>query len=332
MGSPYKLMFTNSSLMRTQQRLLDIIKEKYDIQLVDDNPDYIIASAFDSLDVLTYQKAVRILFTGENITPDFNIYDYAIGFDHLCFGDRYLRIPLYCLYPDYDNLCSGRLSVQDYRSLAKRKFCSFVVSNGSGSDPIRTEFFEELCKYKKVDSAGRYMNNMGGGYLKNKRDFLAEYKFNIAFENSYVDGYTTEKIMDPMIVNSVPIYWGNRMVNIDFNPHSFINLSNYDTVQECIDRIIELDSDDNKYIELLHQSWFNEDGGYFNYKERIWDFFGNIFSKPVSQAKYISNYGYQPYYRQRFLSHCRHENPWTKGIGYYYRGKNFFHRFLSNIK
>ncbi|CCF79843.1 hypothetical protein HBZS_102910 [Helicobacter bizzozeronii CCUG 35545] len=37
----------------------------------------------------------RLVFMGENERIDFNVYDFAMGFDHLEFGDRYLRVPLY---------------------------------------------------------------------------------------------------------------------------------------------------------------------------------------------------------------------------------------------
>lgn len=310
-----RIKFTNASLMRTQQRLLDILRERFNILLVDESPDYVIGTAFDTIDTLKHKDAVKILFTGENIVPDFNFYDYAIGFDHLEFGDRYLRIPLYCFYPNFDDLCSGKTFPKEYDLLAKRKFCSFVVSNSNGADPIRGKFFKELCKYKIVDSAGLYLNNMGGTYLEDKQSFIANYKFNIAFENSQVDGYTTEKIMEPMAVNSIPIYWGNRKVAKDFNPQSFIDLSNFDCIKDCIDYIIQLDKDDDKYLSMLRQSWFNTDGGLQDYKERIWSFFDNIFSKPKCESIYLSNYGYQPYYRDS-IARTHRMTPYEKTIKY----------------
>ena len=314
------LRFANTSLMRTQQRLLDILQERFNVQVVDENPDYVIGSAFTPFKMMEYPHAVKILFTGENIVPDFNLYDYAIGFDHLTFGDRYLRLPLYCFYPDYDVLCKGEEFQIDYSLLAERKFCSFVVSNGKGAHPIRDEFFKELCKYKIVDSAGKHLNNMGGAYLEDKRSFISDYKFNIAFENSRVDGYTTEKIMEPMAVNSIPIYWGNPSIAKDFNTKSFINLNDFGSMKECIDYIIELDNNDDLYIEKLKQSWFDEKRNYCDYKERIWDFFEVIFSKPQSEAGYLTEFGYQPFYREK-LQQYRWMAPYEKPVRIYHKTK-----------
>lgn len=310
-----KIKFLNHPLMKTQQRLINILSEKFEIKLVDKNPDILICSAFDTIEVLKYPDTVTILFTGENISPDFNIFDYAIGFDDLKFGDRYIRLPLYCFYPDFDSLCNGDTLPESYDMMANRKFCSFVVSNGNGSDPIRTEFFKELSKYKKVDSAGRYMNNMGGGYLEDKRSFISEYKFNIAFENSAVLGYTTEKIMEPMAVNSIPIYWGNKNVVKDFNTESFVNLHDFSSIAECISYIIELDQNDEKYLSMLKRPWFNPDNSNLNYKTRLCSFFENIINKPVSDRKYTSKYGYQPFYREKItLYHWM--KPYSKPLRY----------------
>ena len=59
-----------------------------------------------------------------------------------------------------------------------------------------------------------------------------------------------------MKVNSIPIYWGNPIVNKEFNTKSFINWYDYKSPNEMIEHIKELDQDDNKYMEMLRQPWF----------------------------------------------------------------------------
>ena len=88
-------------------------------------------------------------------------------------------------------------------------------------------------------------------------DFIKDYKFVISFENSSFLGYTTEKLVEPMLMNSIPIYWGNPEVEIDFNTKSFVNINDFKTYDEAIEYIIELDRDDVKYLELALQPWLN---------------------------------------------------------------------------
>ena len=59
-----------------------------------------------------------------------------------------------------------------------------------------------------------------------------------------------------MTVNSMPIYWGNPVIDREFNRHSFINFYDFDNIDRMIDYVIELDNNDDMYIEKLKQHWF----------------------------------------------------------------------------
>lgn len=39
--------------------------------------------------------------------------------------------------------------------------------------------------------------------------FVGQYKFTLAFENAVCDDYITEKLWRPLIVGSIPIYYGS---------------------------------------------------------------------------------------------------------------------------
>jgi hypothetical protein len=167
---------------------------------------------------------------------------------------RNYRLPLYLLYDGYYELARPKF-IDD--SMSKRKFCNFVASNGNCQE--RNQFVESLSKYKKVDCGGRWMNNIGYP-VQDKRKFQSEYKFSVAFENNAYrpqhPGYTTEKIMEPMTVNSIPLYWGNPQINKEFNTKSFVNFYDFGSFDDMIEYIIELDKNDDKYMEMLNQPWF----------------------------------------------------------------------------
>ncbi|WP_080902829.1 glycosyltransferase family 10 domain-containing protein [Parabacteroides sp. Marseille-P3160] len=257
----------------------------FDLELNPD-PDYLIYSTFGSSH-LKYTNSIKIYFTGENDVPDFNFCDYAIGFQHLSFEDRYLRLPLYLLYSEYETI-KNKVITPD---LAKRKFCNFVYSNSIYSTPLREQFFLLLSKYKKIDSGGRLLNNIGGA-VQNKLDFIKDYKFTIAFENSSLSGYTTEKLMEPMTVNSLPIYWGNPSVQLDFNKASFICIQDYESMDMAIKEIIRLDKDDEAYLQKLSTPWLNKEQREIDWDQRISSFFDNIFNQPLEKAKRTTIYGY----------------------------------------
>jgi hypothetical protein len=81
-------------------------------------------------------------FTGECISPDFNLCDYAFGFDWIEFGDRYFRCPNYLLYESCWDISKRLCSNVDRDDLRSKKFCNFIYSNGNGVHPYRDDFFE----------------------------------------------------------------------------------------------------------------------------------------------------------------------------------------------
>lgn len=268
-----------------------ILEKDYEI-IIDPNPDYLFFSAY-GYNHLKYRTCIKIYYSMENIEPDFNLCDYAIAFQHIQAGDRYLRYPYY-LITGFERLNSQPF---DIKQVLNRKFCNFVYSNSKWADPLRKLFFEKLCKYKKVDSGGIYLNNIGAPVV-DKMGFIKDYKFTIAFENSSLSGYTTEKIVEPMIVNSMPIYWGNPDIHLDFNTESFVSVNEYETIEGAIEEIIRLDNDDEAYIDKLSKPWYNGED-FFSYQLKLLSFLKNIFEQELSKAKRRTDYGFVRIYRRK---------------------------------
>ncbi len=247
-----RINFTDfwSGFDKTNNYFYNLLKEEFDIE-ISNNPDYLFFSVFGNQH--QNYNCVKIFYTGENVAPPLGYCDWSFSFDYLNDVRNY-RLPHYLLYDGYYELTRPKI-IED--SMIDRKFCNFVASNGSCEE--RNKFVTELSKYKKVDSGGRFMNNIGGP-VSDKRNFQSEYKFSIAFENdAYRPGYEwyiTEKIMEPMTVNSIPIYKGGHKISEDFNTKSFVNCHDFLNLYDAIEWIIELDKNDNKYLEMLNQSWF----------------------------------------------------------------------------
>ncbi len=251
----------------------NLLKEEFDIE-ISNNPDVLFFSVFGSQH--QNYRCKKVFYTGENVAPPLGYCDYSFSFDYLD-DIRNYRLPHYLLYDGYYELVRPKVIEQ---SMVNRKFCNFVASNSSCNE--RNLFVQELSKYKKVDSGGRWMNNIGYP-VSDKRKFQSEYKFSVAFENNAYrpqhPGYTTEKIMEPMTVNSIPIYWGNPLINKEFNEKSFVNFYDFNDTNKMIEYIIELDKDDNKYLEMLNQPWFTDNNIPDNNKlENIKSFLYKIFN------------------------------------------------------
>ncbi len=238
----------------TENYFFNLLSLNYEVE-ISDTPQMLIYSCYGK-EYLKY-NCTKLFYTAENLRPDFTGCDYAITFDYN--NDiRHFRLPLYAIYMDNE---TSQLQMQrNYTKeealdiwKSKTKFCCMVVSNGQSKK--RLDFFNKLSKYKKVDSGGKVMNNVGGP-VKDKMEFIKDYRFVIAYENASNAGYTTEKLIEPFLTNSIPIYWGNPLVTKDFNEASFINLNTSKTEEDLIKEIIAIDNDEQKAVEMLMQPKF----------------------------------------------------------------------------
>ena len=203
MKKPIRIKFVDfwDDFVPEQSLFYQLLSQKYEIELTD-NPDYLFCSVFGD-EHLRYD-CVKIFYTGENQCPDFNLYDYAIGFERLTLGDRYFRLPIYYLYAN--DFAAMQAKHETVSLDGKEHFCSFVYSNNNAS-PHREAFLNKLNEYQTVSSGGRYRNNVGGP-VADKLQFQLTHKFSIAFENSSYPGYCTEKLVQSFAARTIPIYWG----------------------------------------------------------------------------------------------------------------------------
>ncbi len=274
--------------VKTDNWFYHLLRERFEVQICD-NADFLIFCDLGQ-HVHRVHNCVKIHYCVEDFLPDFRICDYAFTC-HQMDDARNMRLPCYALR-------SARHLVKDdgeaEKILAtKTKFCAFLASYANKKTRLRNDFFHKLCKYKKVDSAGGALNNVGYRVPPGpeaKLDFLRPYKFNLAFENRSLPGYTTEKIVDAMQARAMPIYWGNPEVKLEFNSRSFLNYFDFPDEEALLAKIIELDQDDAKYMEFLRQPYFhhNQPNEFFS-RERVLDQFEKIFTTsitPVSARRY----------------------------------------------
>jgi hypothetical protein len=237
---------------------------------------------------------LRVFFTGENYRPDLNVSDYAITFDYND-DPRHYRLPFYVLSPGIADLT---LEKDPQAILAsKTRFCNFIYSNPRCK--IRNDFFHKLNQYKRVDAAGKLFNNIGaplkavhpgdrtwdtqqrGWRDEVKIQFQRQYKFTIAFENSSRAGYCTERLADALLANTIAIYWGDTQVARDLNTRAFINCHEYASLDDVIEVVKTLDTDDDLYKEYLAQPYITQHGIACSLNEdRFFDWLDNAINNP----------------------------------------------------
>lgn len=311
-----KFVDFQNGLDETDNFFIDSLKKNFDVEVSDD-PDYLFFGAY-GYKHLDYD-CIRIMWTIENYVPDFNIADYALSYEIMEFGDRHLRFPFFLNRPEIENV-KKTIERKPIDISKKKDFCSFVVSNEWGDD-YRIRLFHELSKYKKVDSGGRSLNNIGGPIgmgLDKKFEFDSTHKFSFALENAQNPGYTTEKITDAFAAGCIPIYWGDPNIEEEFNPKSFINCNDL-TVEEAVERIKEVDQNDELYKSMLNEPAFL--GDLNKYLDDFDNFLFNICNQPLEKA----------YRRDRVMKGKTQEHQYKLINKIYYKPYNFLIKVAKTL-
>ena len=305
------------SIKRFLGRFQDVDPSILEFEIDQDAPDYLIA--FPLLYVSPRESYLKFIqdsvgkitvmdIMGEALAPNLNLFDYHIGFDQTSSDGR-------ILYAPYETNLRVRVnaSCPDERKdalSAKTGFCNYIYSHGGGH-PYRIQLFSLLSEYKRVDSIGKHLNNTPCRVPRENTDWKEgsimlkkPYKFSIACENAWSRGYTTEKIMTSFLADSIPVYWGNPLIEEEYNPKAFINCHRYHSLEEVVAEIKRIDEDDDLWMSIMSEPrqlpWQIE-----REHERLNQLTSSlveIFASPLEQARRRGNGLWPDYYRNFFIN------------------------------
>jgi hypothetical protein len=263
--------------------LMDKLKEKFIIKFNENNPDYLIYNVFGTKHLNPkYNNAIKIAIFTENRIPDFNKADYVIGHYHINYLDRYFKYSIF-LWLNLNNTFYNLIRKRVLENPTRIKFCAAVISNRQYTNGFRLNFIKELNKYKRIDMGGYYNNNIGGR-VKDKVKFLSSYKFSISMENSEGNGYISEKILDSFSAGTIPIYYGDYMIDEYINPKSYILIKGEKDMFEKIEYIKKIDNDINLYKSLLKENVFLDNNIRNKNDKELKQFLQHIFEQDKSKA------------------------------------------------
>lgn len=136
--------------------------------------------------------------------------------------DKWHHVSVWWVQKTYDELKAIKAKQE------KKKICCIVsgksICNGHTK---RLEYVKKLADSDiDIDIYGRWLDTKGYGEkykggCEDKYDVLSNYEYSITLENGSINNYFTEKLLDPILSWSIPIYWGCPNV-FDFFPKDSI--------------------------------------------------------------------------------------------------------------
>jgi len=299
------------------------ISSKYDFE-VSEEPEFVFYQPFFRLcDLCKYENAVKIFITGEPLHPDLNFFDYHFGFDNNPTNERTCYFPHFLW--DYNGLTD--INYDEAKEIIKKKehFCDFIYGHEI-QDELRKHYFDLLNSYKRVEAAGKYLNNQELGKTvhyefnnPSKLELQNKCKFSLCIQWVDFPWFINEKIIHSFKANEIPIFYGTETVKDIFNPKRFIFINDFNNDEELLQRIIELDKDDEKFAKVLSQPIYNEKG----YDKKVLNNAISFLDKILSSGKIVRNQQYGP---NLFLKQI-------KEYEHYQRYSNIFVlRFMRKVK
>lgn len=329
----------------------DISNLNYELVWDEINPQFVIATEYIYTDPLMRKRfeslhrddVVTVFMAGESMMPDLNLFDYGFSFDDLGGNDRLCTYPLRKFFADY--IGKEKNEMEDSLHLAKREldaktgFCNFIYSNSNGH-PNRDKIFRLLETYKRVDSLGAYLNNTGfsDSHITRIEDRVrmsvaikSRYKFTIAFENATQRGYTSEKIFTSLEAHSIPIYWGNPDVGEIVNEAAIINCHRYSSFEEVLERVKEIDSNDDLWCEMVKQPWLTKEQQELEEKtkEKYYAFWNDIFMEKFPTCEKRGKGTFPQIYKADFFNNVKALNKSNQNFSLTLRWIRMIHKKQS---
>jgi len=133
-----------------------------------------------------------------------------------------------CWVPDWQDI-----------DLTKHAMCSLIASG-------KTKQPGHKLRHAVVDwsrKTGQDIDIMGRGYkpFAEKSDGLAPYRYSIVIENAREQNYFTEKLIDALLCQTVPIYWGCPNIGDFFDTGGMMICNSMADIQQAIAQMSEVD-------------------------------------------------------------------------------------------
>jgi len=263
-----------------------LLSTKYRVVIDSNEPDIVFGSYGFSqnleIDRYAEKKCLKVYYTGESDGPRHFPYDLNITQRRGVTDSNHIRMPLWAFFcswfdenplvhhrdPSYlvpiKCLEKSRLDLEAIRD-SKQKFCNFLYADLTSE---RDKWYQALDSLSYVEAAGSARNNVnaklaGRGDQVYKLAYLSDFLFTLAIENCEIDGYVTEKMIHPMAACSIPIYWGDPNVSLDFNTHAVIDARSLG-VEGTIEEVRHLCSSKQAWIEKMSVPWFSKSESSFS--------------------------------------------------------------------
>ena len=186
-------------------------------------------------------------------------------------NNNYIAVPLIHKYINYYLLNTNIIKPQIFTPFNKKKFCLMI--NKSKLNQDINIIVNKLNDIDTIDTLDLYPEiiNTSCYHSVELLNVFNKYKFIICFENSYKNGYITEKIFNCFFGQTIPIYKGSPIIHNYINTNSFLLADDI----SLIDNIKKIKDNEDIYNTYIYSHKISNEYNHENHKNIISDFIKN---------------------------------------------------------
>lgn len=269
---PIKIFISNT-IQQWYSKLVDIFIGLFDFYEVSSNineeTDVVLYSPFDNLNINNTQP-LYVVIHGEK-TEFKTLCDICIN------TLKKKTHPFSIYFPQlFSSLWERRQPYKTFPIRDKTKFCAYMYSYDL---KYRIDLYNFISTYKPVDALGkscsqrtetdRFVYNKDITYNDIAVEKYSDYKFVLALENGVADGYITEKLINPIIAGSIPIYVGPKDVFDIINKKRVIYVYDFSSLTLLLEYIKTVDTDPVLYQSIVDENIFTGTLTWDNFEEYL---------------------------------------------------------------
>jgi GR25 family glycosyltransferase involved in LPS biosynthesis len=256
--------------------IVDIFIKLYNAHIINTEKlsDVDIYIMTDNDNIINNNDSLKVVISGEPHDLNYDLFDIIIGSQIKKPNHIVIPIPYTILSLNEHKLLDVKYNV----AFSDKKMCAFMYSVDY---PHRVEIFNKFNSRIKIDAMGKSCNNTNNASSRNVYNdnetyqdiavkIYSEYKFVLAIENKIKNGYNTEKLINPILANSIPIYYGSDDIFKIINRKRVICFNDFNNIDDLIDYIIQLSKNEEEYNKILNEKIFiRDDINFDNYNDFI---------------------------------------------------------------
>jgi len=130
----------------------------------------------------------------------------------------------------------------DIKIYKKNKFCSIIASGKDFTDGHKLRNKIVINRFNRPIDIYGYKYNP----INYKLEGLKSYKFQIVVENSKINDYFSEKIIDCFVTGTIPIYYGCERIGKYFDVKGIITFDTLEELEDIINNLSVKDYENRK--------------------------------------------------------------------------------------